>query len=142
MPSLSNISGGGHTSLGYYNPAFKIKIVAATDDMQQQASGGRNNQSDDFLDNLALGTHVTANIGKKKIAGTVTKIFRNTENESIFAQIITKDGKTYKVDGSRIEIGNNSQSPHDDSATSTPGFRESKTLSFSQFLNEMYASQL
>lgn len=141
MPSLANVStGGGHSSMGYYNPAFKLKIVAANNDMQQPQSQPRDNPSDDFLDNLAVGQSVTAKIGNRKVTGKITRIFRNAENEGIFAQIITRDGKSYKVDGSRITLG--ASDPQDevsipDKATSTPGvFAESKLLSFSQFLNE------
>jgi hypothetical protein len=103
--SLFGASSPGHSSLGYYNPAFKIRIVNPSDSLQQPAIPGRENPQDDLLDNLYVGQRIVAQIGNRKVSGKISRIFKNTDNEGIFVNMTTKDGKTYKVDGSRISIG-------------------------------------
>jgi hypothetical protein len=142
MAGLYN-SSAGHSSLGYENPAFKIQIVNPNDDLQQSESPGRKNPNDDLLDNLVVGQRIVARIGKRKIIGKVTRVYRNAENDGIYVSLTTKDGKTYKVDGSRISTTAAGDSDDQvmkmdmEKPVSSPGlFAESKLLSFEQFVNE------
>jgi hypothetical protein len=142
MASLYS-SSAGHASLGYENPAFKLQIVKPNDDLQPPESAGRNNPVDDLLDNLVVGQRIVARIGKRKIIGKVTRVYRNAENDGIYVSLVTKEGKAYKVDGSRIAT--TAMGDSDDRVMkmdmekpeSSPGlFAESKLLSFEQFVNE------
>lgn len=142
MAGLYN-SSAGHSSLGYENPAFKLQIVKPNDDLQQPESPGRENPNDDLLDNLVVGQRIVARIGKRKIIGKVTRVFRNAENDGIYVSLVTKDGKSYKVDGSRISTTAPGDSDDQvmkmdmEAPVSSPGlFAESKIMSFQQFLNE------
>jgi hypothetical protein len=142
MAGLYN-SSAGHTSLGYQNPAFKIQIVKPNDDLQQAKSPGRNNPSDDLLDNIVVGQRIVARIGKRKVTGRVSRVFRNAENDGIYVSMVTRDGKTYKVDGSRISItafgerDDEVSKADPESAVSSPGlFAESKLMNFEEFVNE------
>ena len=126
--------------MGYYNPAFKIKIVNPSDTMQQPESSHRENPADDFLDNLVIGQKIVAIVGKRKDKGKIARIFKNTENEGVYVQLVTADGKKYKVDGSRISLNPRGDTGDDQSredlekVTSSPAFfAESRILSFDEF---------
>jgi hypothetical protein len=126
--SLFGASNPGHSSLGYYNPAFKIRIVNPSDSLQQPSIPGRENPQDDWLDNLCVGQRIVAHIGNRKVTGKISRIFKNTDNEGVFVEMITKEGKRYKVDGSRISIkdsgntGDNQARVDQDRAISSPAF--------------------
>lgn len=122
---------------GLINPAFVIKIVPATDELQQKPSGGRNNPSNDYLDNLKVGDQVKADIGKRTIVGAVERIIRNNLGDGVFVMVIDARGKTHKVEGSRISKSRSATDDDDDRLVSSPAiFNESKVLSFSQFSSQ------
>ena len=143
MASLFGASSPGHSSMGYYNPAFKIRIVNPSDSLQQQESPGRPNQKDDFIDNLAVGQRVMARIGNRKVKGKIVRIFRNDENEGVFAEIMTKDGKTHKIDGSRLYTSSMNDGPDgqpnedQERAISSPAmFAEGHIMTFESFISK------
>ena len=119
---------------GLLNPAFVIKIVPATDDMQQRASSGRNNQADDYLANYKIGDEVSVKLSKKTINCRIERIIKNSEGDGIYAIVKDSTGKKHKVESSRIipRINNNPNTKSD--LESTPAmFAESKFLSFKDF---------
>jgi hypothetical protein len=135
MPILSKSTGALLPGRGLINPAFVIKIVPATDDLQQQASTGRNNPNDDYLDNLKVGNEVKAKVKGKEVIGKVQRIIKNTLGDGVYVIVSDSRGNLHKIEGSRIEKtrGNN---PDDDRErlVSSPGlFNESKFLSYRQF---------
>lgn len=101
-----NLLGSSNTNIlpgrGLVNPAFVIKIVAATDDLQQKPIPGRENPNNDYLDNLSVGDSIEADINGKWIEGNVKRIIRNDEGDGIFVVFSDLKGRTRKVDGSRI----------------------------------------
>ncbi len=132
---LAKSSGALLPGRGLINPAFVIKIVPATDNLQQQASTGRDNPTDDYLDNLKVGNQIRATIGKRTIVGRVLRIIKNEQGDGIYAIISDSKGKTHKVEGSRIEkVKNNDVSDDKAALVSSPGlFNESRFLSFLDF---------
>jgi hypothetical protein len=135
MPILAKSTGRNLPGRGLINPAFTIKIVPATDDMQQNPSTGRDNQVNDYLDNLKVGTDVIADMKHGEIMGTVQRIEKNELGDGVFVIIKDKKGKDYKVEGSRIKRVSK-PSVDDDKArvVSSPAlFAESKFLSYESF---------
>ena len=120
---------------GLINPAFVIKIVPATDDLQQKPSSGRENPSNDYLDNLKVGNLVSAKIGNKTIIGSVERIIKSELGDGVYIMIIDDRGKIHKVEASQITKVNTALDNSDkDRLVSSPGiFNESRFLSFSQF---------
>lgn len=122
---------------GLINPAFVIKIVPATDNMQQTNSQGRDNPENDYLDNLDVGTEVEASVKGVKITGRVLQIIKNEKGDGVYAIVKTSNGKEIKIEGSRIK--HVTSSSFDDSKvklqSSPTVFNESKFLSFNDFLN-------
>jgi hypothetical protein len=136
MAYLAKTTGANLPGRGLINPAFIIKIVPATDNLQQQPSTGRDNPKDDYLDNLAVGSEVQARIGKRKVMGTVQRILKNELGDGVFVIIADDRGKTHKVEGSRISKVS-MPNVDDDKArlTSSPAlFNESKFMSYDDFL--------
>jgi hypothetical protein len=138
MPILAKSTGALMPGRGLINPAFVIKIVPATDDLQQQASSGRNNPNDDYLDNLKVGNEVKAKVKGKEIIGKVQRIIKNQLGDGVFVIVSDSRGKLHKIEGSRIEKtrGNNIDNDKERLASSPGLFNESKFLSFYQFSNE------
>lgn len=138
MPILAKGTSGNLPGRGLINPAFVIKIVPATDDMQQNASTGRNNPTNDYLDNLKVGTDVIADLGKRKIRGTVQRIEKNELGDGVFVLIQDENGKTHKVEGSRISKVSKPNSDDDKARqVSTPAlFNESRFKSYNDFLKD------
>ncbi len=137
MSFLAKSTGALLPGRGLINPAFVIKIVPATDDLQQQPSTGRDNPSNDYLDNLKVGTEVMATIGKKKIVGKIQRIIKNELGDGIFAIIADSTGKTHKVEGSRLQL--TKSGPNDSDylrSTSSPALLAEKFLSFQSFHNK------
>jgi len=138
MPTIAKSTGSNLPGRGLINPAFIIKIVPATDDMQQSPSSGRDNPNNDYLDNLKVGTEVIADLGKRKIKGSVQRIEKNELGDGVYALIQDDRGKTHKVEGSRISKISK-PSADDDKArrTSTPAlFNESRFKSYNDFLKD------
>jgi len=138
MSSLTKSTGNGLPGRGLINPAFVIKIVAATDDMQQDPSAGRNNPSNDYLDNLNVGADVIGDLGKHKVRGTVQRIEKNELGDGVYVIIKTKSGKQIKVEGSRISRVSG-PSADDDNArlSSSPAvFNESRFKTYNDFLSD------
>jgi hypothetical protein len=141
----SNGTGNGSVSLGYQNPAFKIKIVTPNDRMQQKESQPRRNPTDDAGDNLREGDPVSAKVGKKHIEGTIYAIHKNDQNDVIFVEIKDGRGTIHKVDASRISSGGvENELPNSTSqGISTPGvFSESRFFSFDTFVPTKVSSHL
>ena len=136
MTNLGKTTGANLPGRGLINPAFVIKIVPATDILQQQPSTGRDNPKDDYLDNLDIGSEVVAKIGKEEISGTVQRIVKNELGDGIFAIIIDSNGKVHKIEGSRIKKVSASSSNNDKARlVSSPAiFNETRFLSFDGFL--------
>lgn len=95
---------GGNTlpGRGLINPAFIIKIVPATDELQQKPSSGRGNQKNDYLDDIKVGDKVQALVKKRKIQGTVQRVKKNSLGDGSTVIISDANGKTHEVEGSRI----------------------------------------
>lgn len=132
---LAKSSGSLLPGRGLINPAFVIKIVPATDNLQQQPSTGRENPDNDYLDNLKVGTEVKAEVGKKTVVGRVERIIKNEMGDGIYAVIADSRGKKHKVEGTRIKaVSSNDLTDDRERLVSSPGlFNESKFLSFSEF---------
>jgi hypothetical protein len=133
---LSKTIGSLLPGRGLINPAFVIKIVPATDDMQQRASSGRDNPNDDYLDNLKVGTEVTSISKGKKISGKVQRIIKNELGDGVYVVIADSRGKLHKVEGSRISKTKSNNFDDRSKLASSPAlFGESKILSFRDFTN-------
>jgi hypothetical protein len=134
---LSKSSGTGALlpGRGLINPAFVIKIVPATDDLQQKPSTGRDNPDNDYLDNLKVGNQVQAKVSNKTIVGSVERIIKNELGDGVYVIVIDARGKSHKIEGSQIKKVNTALDNSDkDRLVSSPAiFNESKFLSFSQF---------
>lgn len=131
-----NGSGNASSSLGYENPAFKIKIVAPTDTLQQKESQPRRNPAEDSGDNIKEGDPVSAKIGERQVTGTVYAVHKNDQNDVIFVEIKDEEGKVHKVDASRVRSSGSFNDMPDSvrQSASTPGvFSESKFCSYDNF---------
>ena len=138
MPTLAKSTGRNLPGRGLINPAFVIKMVAATDDMQQNASTGRNNPTNDYLDNLNVGADVIGDLGKQKVRGSVQRIEKNELGDGVYVIIKTKSGKEFKIEGSRISRVSK-PSTDDDTArlSSSPAlFNESRFKTYNDFLKD------
>jgi hypothetical protein len=135
MPILAKSTGRNLPGRGLINPAFVIKIVPATDDLQQQPSAGRDNPNNDYLDNLKIGAEVIADLGKRKVKGSVQRIEKNELGDGVFVIIKEPRGKEHKVEGSRISrVGKPNADDDKARLSSSPAlFNESKFLSFKDF---------
>jgi hypothetical protein len=138
MPTIAKSTGRNLPGRGLINPAFVIKIVPATDDMQQKPSTGRDNPNNDYLDNLKVGAEVIADLGKRKIKGSVQRIEKNELGDGVYALIQDDRGKTHKVEGSRISKISKPGADDDKARkTSTPTlFNESRFKSYNDFLKD------
>jgi hypothetical protein len=133
---LANTSSGSILpGRGLINPAFVIKIVPATDALQQPATPGRDNPSEDFLDNLKVGNEVKAKVGKKTVIGKVERIIKNSIGDGIYVVISDSKGKTHKIEGTRIEgVKSGIVGSDKERLISSPAlFSESKFLTFGSF---------
>jgi hypothetical protein len=141
MASLYGISTSSPAqSMSYENPAFKIQIVKPNDSLQQPKGDPRSNPSNDYLDNVEIGEVVSCMIGKKTIIGKVSKIIKNSEGDGIIAEIVTKDGEKFKVNGSAISVANPSDVPDDIRQNiSSPGIlaEKSRFMTFEAFTQSM-----
>jgi hypothetical protein len=133
---LSKASNSWLPGRGLINPAFVIKIVPATDDLQQKPQNGRPNPNDNFLDNLQIGDSVEADLGKTRLRGRVSRIVKNSNGDAVYVVVKDRKGKKHKVDSSRIKLSG-STDPGDENQerlVSSPAvFAESKFLSFKEF---------
>ena len=134
---LSKTIGSLLPGRGLMNPAFVIKIVPATDDLQQKPESGRDNPTDDYLDNLKVGASVQALHKGKKIVGKVQRIIKNELGDGVYVMISNSKGKVFKVEGSKITRVQSSSLDDDRAklASSPATFAESKILSYQDFLN-------
>lgn len=141
MPNFGGMNGtpGGGGALGYENPAFKIKIVAPNDALQQRQGRPRPNPANSIGDNLREGQPVTARIAGEEIAGIISAIHKNGENDVTFVEIKDNKGNVHKVDISRLGSADKYDEDIPDNlsaATSSPAvFAESRFLSFPEFSN-------
>lgn len=120
---------------GLINPAFVIKIVPATDDLQQDRVCGRPNPSDDFLSNIATGDNVSFRKDKDVISGKINRIVKNSIGDVSYVIIIDETGETHKVEASRITARKNfKDDSNDDKMLSSPAVFNESILSFSSFL--------
>jgi hypothetical protein len=134
MSILAKSAGSIMPGRGLINPAFVIKIVPATDDMQQPKNNGRPNPSNDYLDNYAIGDEVRARVEDEVVSGKITRIIKNAEGDGVYALITSADGKTHKIEGSQIMDSGEPGSNSDDYLASSPGiFNETKFMSFGEF---------
>lgn len=119
---------------GLVNPAFTIKMVAATDSIQQPAGGGRNNPNDDYLSNLSTNDSVFAKVDGKEISGNISRIIKNSEGDVIYVVIIDNKGDQYKVEATAIKKRKNfRRSDNDDSLVSSPASFNESVLSFQEY---------
>jgi hypothetical protein len=134
---LAKTSGSLLPGRGLINPAFVIKIVPATDDLQQNASTGRDNPTDDYLDNIKVGNEVQAKVGKKTIIGRVQRIIKNELGDGVYAIVADSKGKTHKIEGSRISVvkGGIADDNREKLVSSPATFNESKFMDYNQFSN-------
>lgn len=138
MAYLGKTMGANLPGRGLINPAFVIKIVAATDNLQQQPSSGRDNPNDDYLDNLKAGSTVKAKVDGKLITGAVQRIIKNELGDCTYVIVMDKRGKVHKIESTLI---NKIRKPSldDDRAkmTSSPAiFNENKFFTFNEFIKE------
>jgi hypothetical protein len=134
MSFIAKSTGALLPGRGLINPAFVIKIVPATDDLQQQRSSGRNNPNNDYLDNLKVGMEVMAMVGKKRIVGKIQRIIKNELGDGIFAIISDSTGKTRKIEGSRLQLTASGPTTDDKlKASSSPALLAEKFMSFHIF---------
>ena len=137
MAYLGKTSGSNMPGRGLINPAFVIKIVPATDNLQQKPSSGRDNPNNDYLDNLKVGAEVSATIAGVKISGRVDRIIKNQLGDGVYAIVIDEKGKEHKIEGSRINrVGKPDNDDSKARLSSSPGlFNESKFLTYKDFIN-------
>jgi len=137
VANLYTKSSGSTGALGYENPAFKISIVAPNDSLQQKQGVPRKNPNTDFQDNIEVGNVITALVGKKKVVGKISRIFKNDENDTVYVELTTNTGSKYKVDSSRIRATDADVDQVPDNLArniSSDGmFAESRFLSFTAF---------
>lgn len=136
---LAKSSGALLPGRGLINPAFVIKIVPATDDLQQPTSSGRENPTDDYLDNVKVGNEVKAKVGKKTIIGKVQRIIKNELGDGIYAIVSDSRGKTHKIEGSMISVIKGGK-PDDDreKLVSSPAlFNESRFMNYTEYSNSV-----
>jgi len=134
MSILAKSAGSIMPGRGLINPAFVIKIVPATDDMQQPKSAGRPNPSNDYLDRYEIGDEIRANVNDEVVSGKVTRIIKNEEGDGVYVLITSQDGKTHKVEGSQIMDSGEPATSDDDYLRSSPGiFNETKFMTFGEF---------
>lgn len=132
---LSKTVGSSMPGRGLINPAFVIKIVPATDNLQQQPTTGRDNPTNDYLDNLKVGSEIKANVKGKTVYGKVQRIMRNQLGDGTYVVISDSRGKIYKIEGSKlIRVRSNNIEDNRAELTSSPVVvGESKILSFEEF---------
>lgn len=139
MANLSKSMIGQMPGRGLINPAFVIKIVPATDDMQQASSAGRENPNNDYLDNIEAGNTASAKVDGKTIIGTVKRIIKNELGDATYVVIMDKSGREHKVAATLISI---ERSPSMDlerarQLTSSPAmFTEQRFSTYDQFIND------
>jgi len=122
---------GGHVSMGYNNPAFKIRIVAYDTSIQQP-------RGTDKMMGLSLNSTIDVNIDNKVVTGTVSKIVKNKAGDGIlFIELTTKNGKKIRVDYSRLL--QSTKFPHiENDNVSTPGvIAEHRILRYDEFLKSL-----
>ena len=87
------------------------------------------------------GNIISAKIGKKKVVGKISKIVKNSENDTVYVEIMTNSGRKFKVDSSRISpVDTATDNVPDNVASniSTSGiFAESRFLSFETFSSNL-----
>jgi len=134
MSILAKSAGSIMPGRGLINPAFVIKIVPATDDMQQPKSTGRPNPSNDYLDKCEIGDEIRAKVDDEIVSGKVTRVIKNGEGDGVYVMITSPDGKSHKVEGSQIMDTGEPASTDDDYLRSSPGiFNETKFMTFGEF---------
>lgn len=137
----SILGGGGNTNIlpgrGLINPAFVIKIVPATDELQQPKNSSRKNPNDDFLSNLVAGDEVDFKQNGKDMSGAVHRITKNALGDVVFVIVIDNNGHTHKVNATAVHSRKkySDDSSNDDLVSSPAIFNESKWLSFSEYIN-------
>lgn len=142
MAVLGGSNGSLNTtaSLGYENPAFKIKIVPPNDNLQQKRGHPRPNPSDDAGDNIKEGDPITAKVGERRVTGTVYSVEKNDQGDVIFIEIRDLDGNLHKVDISRIRAAGVTSDDNPNSVqqgASSPGiFAESKFSDYETFVSK------
>lgn len=121
----------GHSSMGYENPAFKIRIVSPNDSLQPPR--GTKEQM-----GIAIGDVISAKIKGTVIDGKVISVKKTRDGKSVqFVTIVTQNDKRYRVNVTQISMFNNVNTGGEEQRTSSPAvFAESKLLSFKQFLTE------
>jgi hypothetical protein len=114
---------------------FLIKLVSPSDTLQQKNAWTPSHYEN--FEEITINSIVTARIRKRTIVGRVMRILRNELGDNVFAEILGNDGKTYKVDYTRVKPGNFSMSPHDMQRTSAnTAIVESRVVSFVDFISK------
>jgi hypothetical protein len=137
---MAYLGGANSTNLlpgrGLINPAFVIKIVPATDALQQRKGQGRDNPNDDYLSNCKAGDYVDTKVKGKDISGMIERIIKNSIGDVTYVIIKDSHGETYKVGATKIVPRKVFSNPEDAEHTSSPAlFAESRFFSYSQFIN-------
>lgn len=132
--ALGGLGGSVTPGRGLINPAFVIKIVPATDDMEQRPSAGRNNPNTDVGSNLKAGATVSTKINDKPVTGTIERIIKNQGGDVIKLIIIDDTGKKHESGVTDLDIGTVKSSDDKEALVSSPAmFAESKFLSYKDF---------
>lgn len=120
---------------GLINPAFVIKVLPATDVLQQPKTSPRPNPEDDYADNLTAGSHVEFTTKKGKMVGMIKRVIKNGESDGIYVEVVDREGEVHKVEASRIlGVVKGSVNPDDEKLTSSPAiFAESYVMTFEEF---------
>lgn len=135
------LGGGGSTNIlpgrGLINPAFVIKIVAATNDMQQKTGSSRKNPNDDYLSNISVGDEVDAKVKGETISGSVQRIIKNELGDVTYVMVSDEKGETRKIEATELQTRKRyRKAPEDEAAISSPAvFAESRVLLFNEFIN-------
>lgn len=121
---------------GLINPAFVIKIVAATDDMQQQKFSGRRNPNDNFMSNISVGDSIDAKKNGEQISGIVKRVIKNSLGDVVYVIVLDNNGKSHKVEVTNLSIRKKFPKNSDtDRLISSPAlFNESIIVSFNEFI--------
>ena len=126
-------AGIGH---GLGNPAFVIKLVAATDQLQAKPSSGRDNPNTDYLDNLKTGSRVRAKVNKRYISGSVQQIIKNELGDCTYVMVMDQKGKIHKIESTLIKSVGGSTLDTDNASLASANVVENKFNSYTEFLNK------
>jgi hypothetical protein len=134
--------GSGSTNImpgrGLINPAFVIKIVKVTDDIQEPKSNPRNNPNDDYFSNLNIGDDVDAKVDGKTVSGSVRRVIKNSLGDAIKVVVMDKRGKKHEIVASSIRRRKKFNKSAEDAqqAVLSPAVYNESIMTFEEFSND------